>query len=704
LLSGKALTLWKTFIILVLSLILGRFIVVGQTKVLFNTISSDGDESAFLALGLDMAEEGTLSDGARSPLYPFLLTFVAEREWDYFTRAKMLTMGLGALAVVATFLVGKVLFGWEVGLLGAFLLAANKEFHLRASTVYADVLFVSIFLGTWYFLIKSFKGWRYCILAGVFVGLAYLSKGSGPLLLGAWGLVALLHYRSQIWQHRKLLLVPLFFLITTSPLLVYNARQFGDPFYNVNSAHVLWMDRLDQSHVADPADLPTMSTFFQTHTAADIVARLQYGTTRLNAYLPRVLIPSRTLEPAWLRPVLLTGAIMVIGAILVWRREWLVDYYRHYQITVNVSLLLFAIFYFFLAWYARLQVESRFIIPLLGPLYLLLAHGLVDLGRRVGQWARRRRDRTGPAGSGKLAWGAYLGGVAVLLMWGIGWLMQTSLDERWGLTVDPFASDRQANVEVDVVLDWLTHDRPLGEVQVFFGPSKSLPLWKFPRRFAFKRTPVDVDTWPAFQTYVAGLSPEYMLMDSDTARRRRQALGGHFDYEEGIGVEFEQVPADWVLAYLHDAVPHTWAIFQPFSSPSIPVTANLGDQVELLGYDLRSQGAGSDRILRVAIYWRAIADLRENYTMFVHLTAPNGFVKAQRDQPPFNGFWSTSRWTPGDILADRYDIPLDESIRPGEYLLLAGLYSPQSGQRLPLVAGPAAPSPEAVLLGTVQIE
>jgi hypothetical protein len=124
--------------------------------------------------------------------------------------------------------------------------------------------------------------------------LAYLSKGSAPLLLGAWAITALLHYRSRIWQHRELLFVPALFLVTASPLLLYNATVFDNPFYSFASTHVLWMDSWDQSQVADPADLPTLSTYLQTHTAADIVDRFQSGCVRLNAFLPRVLIPSRT--------------------------------------------------------------------------------------------------------------------------------------------------------------------------------------------------------------------------------------------------------------------------------------------------------------------------------------------------------------------------------------------------------------------------
>ena len=213
----------------------------------------------------------------RPLLYPLLLAPVAQRQWRYFTYAKFITLGLGALTVLVTFLIGQRWFNWETGLLAAFLLAANKEFHLRASTIYADTLLVALFVAAWYLLIRSFDlrlRSRYRYLAGFMVGLAYLTKGSAALLLVAWGVTALLHFgpshlgpphRRQIFQaYRSLLTVPLVFLLTISPLVIYNLGHFGSPFYNFATSHVMWMDRWAQSQVADPADLPTLTTYLQT--------------------------------------------------------------------------------------------------------------------------------------------------------------------------------------------------------------------------------------------------------------------------------------------------------------------------------------------------------------------------------------------------------------------------------------------------------
>jgi hypothetical protein len=93
-----------------------------------------------------------------------------------------------------------------------------------------------------------------------------------------------------------------------------------------------------------------------------------------------------------------------------------------------------------------------------------------------------------------------------------------------------------------------------------------------------------------------------------------------------------------------------------------------------------------------------------DYNIFLHLTAPDGFVKAQQDGQPFDGLWPTSRWQVGDQLATTFEIELAESIQPGQYLLLTGLYQPGTNERLPLLAGPAGPSPNSILLDELTIE
>jgi hypothetical protein len=351
----------------------------------------------------------------------------------------------------------------------------------------------------------------------------------------------------------------------------------------------------------------------------------------------------------------------------------------------------------FLGWYGYMQVESRFIIPLLGPLYLLLADVIVSFLRQIG----RSIFVDGIPKPLKIA---YIAGLAAIFIWGMGWLVNTTWIETWSLSVDAFASDREANVESEAFTTWIAQDHPteLGEARVVFGPNKSLPLWKFPRHFTIHTIPIDIYTWDDLQAYIDKIAPHYIIIDYDTVRRRRHVLGEYFSYHDKK-FEFERIPNNWMLAYLYDEAPHTWGVFTPETPPSIPVAANFGEQIELKGYDLISQPENNSST-QLVIYWQALTQPAEDYTGFVHLTAPDGFVKAQQDHQPFNGFWPTGRWRAGEVFADRYDISLPEELNPGKYLLVAGLYSLHSGQRLSLESGPVSPSPDATLLTTITID
>lgn len=695
----KKLFLKTGFIIILLLIILTRFWVVGMAKVLSNSHSSDGDESAYLTLGIALREDAILTDGTRPPLYSLLLAPFAEREWNYFTSAKILTLGIGAITIVAVFFVGRGIFSWKTGLLAAFLLAANKEFHLRASTIYADTLMVAMFLGAWYFLIKSFEKRFNLYLAGLFVGLAYLTKGSAPLLLGAWGIVALLRYRTRIIFHKELLIVPITFLLTISFLLIYNLRTFDSPFYNFATTHVMWMDRWSQSQVADPDDLPTLSTYFQTHTTSDIKARIKRGIEKLTPVLSRTLIPSRTWEPIWLGTVFWLGVSTVLGYFLLCDRQSLTGYYRCHSLTIQFSSILFAAFYFFSMWYAYVIIESRFLTPLLGPFYLLLADVIISLFSYM--WRKivsvdQRSDNI--VWSSFLKW-SYLIGITILFSWIGWWLANGTWLERWSLTIDPFVSDQKANAESESILTWFENQRPIGDVQIKFGPSKSLPLWRFPDRFRFQQIPIDLDSWSKLDKDLRANTPDYIIIDDDTSRRRRQALSDFFSYQNDA-VQIEQMPKDWTLVYFHKD--SRWYIFEPFTILPITVYANFDGKIELVGHSTYYEQ--SEHTLRVTLYWRSIAPLSKDYTVFLHLTALDGYVKAQQDKQPFNGLLPTTAWHTNRTFADSFDIELDDDVQSDDYLLLTGIYLPETGERLPVVNGPLGPSTGSVLLEQLAIE
>jgi hypothetical protein len=110
------------------------------------------------------------------------------------------------------------------------------------------------------------------------------------------------------------------------------------------------------------------------------------------------------------------------------------------------------------------------------------------------------------------------------------------------------------------------------------------------------------------------------------------------------------------------------------SEPRTPSGATLGaGAVVLDGY--RHPGkVQAGGVLPLALFWRATRPLPLDYTVYVHLVDAAGSKVAQRDVPPLEGRRPTSAWQPGDLVRDDQDLFVPETVAPGTYRLLAGMY------------------------------
>ena len=138
----------------------------------------------------------------------------------------------------------------------------------------------------------------------------------------------------------------------------------------------------------------------------------------------------------------------------------------------------------------------------------------------------------------------------------------------------------------------------------------------------------------------------------------------------------------------------------------VSLRADFGDQVRLLAFDLPifPQGgpngqpsnlptfhpsnlpkvqiqAGSS--LPILLYWRALAPLTTDYSVFVHLDGPDGQTVASADELNPEDI-PTSHWPPALYLRNPLTLPLPADLPPIRYTLTAGLYDPQGSARLPL--------------------
>lgn len=110
-----------------------------------------------------------------------------------------------------------------------------------------------------------------------------------------------------------------------------------------------------------------------------------------------------------------------------------------------------------------------------------------------------------------------------------------------------------------------------------------------------------------------------------------------------------------------------------------------------------------DRI-RVAVQWRALRDLDENYTVFVHLTDRAGRLIAQQDGWPRRKLYPTILWLPHEVVPDEYELRIPADATPSLADLTIGMYRYADLKRLPVsFADPAAPPLDSAPLGVIKV-
>jgi hypothetical protein len=123
-----------------------------------------------------------------------------------------------------------------------------------------------------------------------------------------------------------------------------------------------------------------------------------------------------------------------------------------------------------------------------------------------------------------------------------------------------------------------------------------------------------------------------------------------------------------------------------FEVPAIttPLELAFGNatQLKLIGYDLPENSSTSGGTLLITLYWRAEAEMKTDYTVFVQLLNNAGQVVAQVDAQPLAGTAPTTTWLPGEILTDSYTLNLPANLPSGSYRLITGLYNAATGERL----------------------
>jgi hypothetical protein len=329
-----------------------------------NSNSMDEDQGKYLQIALWIANFQRLTDGNRNFLYSLLLSPFARPDISFFTTSKIISMLIGGLGLGWIFFIGRRMLGNAGAFFLIIFLAFNAEIRHSASIVHVEILLVPLFYLAWYagaqcLMRDARSGAWWSIVAGVASGLFYLGKGSGILLLPIIAGTQVWLDGWKIFLSRKIYLILLGFLITAVPLWLYNTIQYGNPLFNLNTTHYMWLDTWEDSYVYSVDSLPTLGSYLRTHSVAEISERVWIGfrdkaPTQWYDALRLSFMPLHDRAVNWAMAAFAFVLLIVGGrAWQAWRAR------RVYFLLTLLGILLFALLQI---WYHPISASARFVV------------------------------------------------------------------------------------------------------------------------------------------------------------------------------------------------------------------------------------------------------------------------------------------------------------------------------------------------------
>jgi len=113
-----------------------------------------------------------------------------------------------------------------------------------------------------------------------------------------------------------------------------------------------------------------------------------------------------------------------------------------------------------------------------------------------------------------------------------------------------------------------------------------------------------------------------------------------------------------------------------------PFMEELGDEMQLLGYELAATEVKPGDTLHLTLFWRALKRMDKEYDLLLKLRDASGRVWAEGRFPLAKATYPTTQWTEGGVVRGQYDLIVDAAVPPGECQLALDLADKTTGQRL----------------------
>lgn len=586
---------------------------------------------------------------------------------------RMMTIGLGLVALYAIFRAARLMFGADSWLpLGVTALVAfNPSFVFMSSTVHHDTLLAAIFaLSTWWavsLLVNTGEHAGFFVVGGLLTGAAVLTKVSGLVLVPVIGLALLLKaYRDYTWSWllRQALLTFSVAVLVAGWWYLRNQWLYGDPlgwrmFLNIHS-HMMRVTPY------------TWDTF--VHEFLGQISRTFWGGF---GYM-HITFPSISKYLWYATGAALVGLAMGLATRrFPCRRRW-----AEWLVVLATLVLLFASF-------VRFSVattgagHARYLFPAAFTMAALIMVGLNDLLGR-----RHEREVSLAVFIALFAYAVVLPALLVLPKYAPpptiaeadlpGQAKIVNLPVVEGLELVAY-SPRVDRAMPGQYLHMTLYWQAVGDRQKRKDPKIDLALSDeagtiLDSYVAWPVPSASPDVWQKDRLYTS--EAILQLPPDQPVNRISMIVTPLMEAEDGFAKGETLLVDEFMGSGGISAA-------EEFDIPDAR-TEIFASEIRLKGFAIPVTKVAPGAVLPIDLYWEVLRQPAENYTVFIHVYDDSNNLIAQYDRPAGGETQPTSSWQVGQVLRDTYPVMIPETVPSGQYHVKIGMYTWPSLVRLPI--------------------
>ena len=173
--------------------------------------------------------------------------------------------------------------------------------------------------------------------------------------------------------------------------------------------------------------------------------------------------------------------------------------------------------------------------------------------------------------------------------------------------------------------------------------------------------------------------PKDRIIETQTTLIAPALSGKH---QARVGVAASQAECGWFASQSSRC---DLAVITIEGQPLADSVINFQNQIALESLKIETPSATVGSTVIVTAQWRGLRQMKDDYTVFVHLIGPDGLLHGQVDTIAAQGTMQTSQWKLNQPIADRFEIRIPDDAPKGEYRLEVGWYLLATLDRLSVI-------------------